>query len=306
MIITNDDEKYLTTVLGIMNKINVNIQKPPIVSFGDPDIIIIGNIDKKVLIPGDISKVKGLVSDSGIPVIILAQDKILDLGLGNLLPIEFEKSDPITVTDLRSSYNIVPTQPNSYLTPTESLGQTRKIYQTKENDNVITYAYSMKNNYPVITLSSYGLGKVLFYGLFDEYSDFKADSYYPVFWKRVIDLLLGGKTTAEINKQAGYMQILGKEQTVDTPKGKRTGKIVSLDYTGFYRFNTYTIATNILSEEEQRLNKDSITIEASDLSVESKKIQNETRDKEITFILLVIATIFLLAEFILLKFRGDF
>jgi len=305
LMITNTGEKYLKTALDLMNKVSVDIETPPIVNFNNPDLIILGDINEDVMIPGDINKVKDFASENGVPVVIMAQDNILKLNLGTLMPLELEKKDPIEVTDVRDSYNILPTQPDSYLTPTDNFGQTKKIYATKPNENVITYAYSMQNDYPVIALYNYGIGKVMFYGIFDEYSDFKADITYPVFWKRAIDLLIGGRTISELNKQTGYLQALGKEQSVVTPQGNRKGKLITLDYTGFYDFPEYTVAANLISEEEQRLVKDKATIENSKLTIEADKIKNETKDRDITYIMVAIATAFLIIELLFIKIRGD-
>lgn len=301
MIITNEEEKYLTTALKLMDKVSINIQKPPIVLFGNPDVIILGNINKNVIIPGDISKVKKLANEQGIPVIILAQDGLLDLDLGSMFPLELIKKDPVSISDIA-----IPTQVNSYLTPAEiQFGQVRQIYEASGNENVIVYAETSKNKYPLITLSAYGRGRILYYGLFDDYSDFKADIFYPIFWKRALDVLIGGKTIGEINKQTGYLQIVGKEQVVDTPGGKRTGKAITLDYTGFYKFKDYTIAANLMSEEEQRLNKDSISVETSELVLEADKIRKETKEKELTILMVIIIGVLLLFELIYIKFRGD-
>ena len=92
---------------------------------------------------------------------------------------------------------------------------------------------------------------------------------------------------------------------MDTPGGKRTGKAITLDYTGFYKFKDYTIAANLISEEEQRLNRDSISIETSDLVAEANKIQKETKEKELTLLMVIIIGILLLFELVYIKFRGD-
>jgi hypothetical protein len=301
MLITNSDERYLTTAMDIMKKIRIQKSVPPLVSFNDPDVIILGNVDQKVLIPGDIAKIKDLVKNEGVSLVVLAQDNILGLGLGDMLPLEFVKRDAISSDDV-----VIPSMRDSYLTPSEiQFGIARRIYEIKPNNNVITYAETSKNKYPVITLSPYGKGKVLFYGLFDESSEFKSDIFYPVFWKRAIDLLIGGKSLAETNKKTGYFQENLGNQEVITPEGRKRGSLITLDHPGFYDFNDLSVAANLLSEEEQRLNKDNISIRESHLSIEAQRSVNDTKEREISEILLIIVTALIIIELFYLKIRGD-
>ncbi|MCB9358303.1 BatA domain-containing protein [Candidatus Woesearchaeota archaeon] len=301
VMITNEDEKYLETALELLGKVNLNIQRPPIVNIGNPDIVIIGKINKNVLIPGDMNKVKELCKEHGVPVIILGQENILGLGLGDMFPLELIKNEPSS-----TNYFVVSSQPDSYLTPGEmQFGAAKKIYPAKVSDNVLVFAETTQNDYPVITLSPYGRGKVLYYGIFDEYSDFKADIYYPIFWKRAIDTLIGGKTLGELNKQTGYLQTVSKEQVVKTPREDRTGQAITLDYAGFYEFSGFTVAANIIAEDEQNLNRGEISQEISELNLEAKKIADETKDRDLTYIFAVLIAALLIFELAYLKFRGD-
>ena len=301
MLISNEEERYLATTLELMNKVNVHWNRPPVVNFDNPDIIIIGDVKKNVIIPGDIEKIKKLVKEDGIPLVILGQDDILGIGLGDIFPLELIKSSPITDDD-----TVIPFNPDSFLTPAEiQFGIAKKFYETKENEDVVVYAKTSKNDYPIITLSTYGKGKVLFYGIFDEYSEFKADIFYPVFWKRSINMLIGGKTLAETNKKTGYMKENSKDKKIQTPKGIAEGKIISLDYTGFYDFEDHTLAVNLIAEEEQRLNKDKITSEESKLPELSKEGVDDTKEQDLSELILIIIGGLLLFEFLYLKFRGD-
>jgi hypothetical protein len=220
-----------------------------------------------------------------------------------MLPIELIKRDP--VKSIPGKF-VVATQEQSYLTPQGmQFGQARKYYEAKKNDNILTYAETSKNSYPMITISAYGRGKIMYYGLFDEDSDFKADIYYPVFWKRALDVLIGGKTIGELNKDTGYLQTVSKEQAVETPEGKRTGKAITLDYAGFYDFSAFSIAANLISEEEQSLNRDSISEQESNLDAKAKRGMEETKKKDLTFMLIGIIGMLLLFELAYIKFRGD-
>ena len=307
LLITNDDETYIETVFSLMENVKITKQHPPIVDIDNPDIIILGNVNKKVLIPGDINKIKRLVSQ-GVPLIILSQEDILNLNLGpEIFPLKLRKTNPVNINDF-----VIPVQENSYITPNEiQFGTATKAYEIEpinpENNKygVIVYAKTNKNNYPVITLHNYGKGKVLYYGLFDKYSDFKADIYYPIFWKRALDVLLGGKTIGELNKNTGFLQIVPKDTKIKGPTGSIDGPIITMDIAGFYKFPTYTVASNILNEEEQRLNKDKITLESSQLKAEAEKMHASTKKRELTYLLTTIGMIIMLLELLYIKIRGD-
>jgi len=281
-----------------MDKISVNTQEPPIVNIKNPNLIVIGDVRTEVLIPGDVKKIKDLVK-SGVPLIILAQDDLKGLGMDELLPIELIKKDPMS-----SDSMVVAKQDNSYLTPAEiQFGQARKIYDATAKDTALVLAETT-SGIPTIALGTYGKGKVLYYGLFQEYSDFKADIYYPVFWKRIIDTMIGGKKITELNKQTGFLQS-GKESNIITPTGTRKASTVTMNKAGYYVFPSYTVAANLLSEEEQRLNRNTIESEDSELPALAAITADETKKKEITHLVLYIIAGLLVIELLYLKFRGD-
>jgi hypothetical protein len=301
LMIANENEPFLETALNLISKVSINIQRPPIINFGEPNLIILGKINKDLIIPGDIRKIKSMVEEQGIPLIILAQDNILDLDLGDLIPFEIIRREPVIGNEL-----VIPTRPGLYLTPSEiQFGQVGKFYQSRNIDDIITYAHVSTNKYPIIAMYTYGSGRVLYYGIFDEYSEFKSDIYYPVFWKRALDLLIGGKSIGEINKKTGYMQVLNDNAVVRTPEGMRTGRIITLDYSGFYNFNDFTIAANLLNEEEQRLNRPEINLERSNLNYQMEKSVRSTKNKELSYLFILLATLFLIFELLYIKFRGD-
>lgn len=307
LLITNDDERFLKIALEIMDKINLEIQNPPVVNIGNPDVIILGNINKNIFIPGNMNRIKELVY-AGTPLIVLGQDNLLDLNLGyELFPLELLRGEAVDIEDV-----VVTTRGSSFLTPSEMhFGLSRKAYQIKpvnesENrQNLIVFAESKRNKYPIITMHNYGRGKVLYYGIFDEYSDFKADIYYPIFWKRAIETLLGEKTINELNRNTGNIETVSRNIVARTPKGNINGPLITLDYVGFYEFPHYTIAANILSEEEQRLNRDRLTMEDSRLEFEAERMKNKTTDKELTYLFATIILILLILELLYIKLRGD-
>ncbi|MFT4304211.1 MAG: BatA domain-containing protein [Candidatus Woesearchaeota archaeon] len=304
LLISNGNERFLRTALGLMDKINLNIQNPPIVNIGNPDIVILGEINKDLLIPGDINRIRQAVRQDGISLIILAQDNILDLGLDDLLPFELNRNQPINLNQQDGA--VISSMPGAYLTPSEmQFGVATKLYQITPNQNSIIFAETNINSYPIITLTPFGRGRILYYGLFDEYSDFRSDLYYPIFWRRAIDTLIGGKTLSELNRNTGYLQIVTREQVIKTPKGDRTGQAITLDYAGFYEFAGFTVAANLLSESEQRLNKDEVWEEFSDLRSLSEIKSKETAERDLTYIFAMIVLVLLIFELFYLKFRGD-
>jgi hypothetical protein len=301
MLITNKDEIYLKTALNLMPKIKIEENRPPIVNFYNPDIIILGDVNKEVIIPGDVEKIKRMAREEGIPLIIMAQDNILEIGLNEAFPLELINSKPSEEKD-----SVVPYNTDSALTPAEiQFGISQKYYQTKPNENVIIYAKTSTLGYPVITLSTYGKGEVIYYGLFDDKSEFKSDIFYPVFWKRIIDFLVGGKTASELNKQVGFIKDNPSRSKIKTPKGTSESGLVSFDYTGFYEFEDESMASNLITEEEQRLNRDNISLEQSQLAELSKEGVEETTEEDLSDLIVYIIAGLLFIELLYIKFRGD-
>ncbi len=117
--------------------------------------------------------------------------------------------------------------------------------------------------------------------------------------------MLGGKTIGELNKHTGFLQIVPEDTKIKTPEGNKNGPIITMGLAGFYQFPTFTAAANILNEEEQRLNKDKITLESSQLKTESDKMRQSTKKRELTYMLTTIGIILMLLELLYLKIRGD-
>ncbi|MFT4343398.1 MAG: BatA domain-containing protein [Candidatus Woesearchaeota archaeon] len=301
MYITNNPNRYLLAALEIMDAVTVDIQQPPTVTFSNPSIVILGDVDKNLLIPGDIARIRRMVTDEGMALIVLAQEQLSALSAEDLLPIHINRDTPY-----EGAKNIVHEQFDSHLTPADlQFGQAQKLYDVGRKEGSLLIARSEPENIPVIVLGTAGRGRVMYYGLVDEVADFKADLYYPVFWKRVLDTLIGGKTLNELNRQTGQLLSIGRSEQVLTPRGVRRGDTLSMDFVGFYHTGDAVIAANLISEHEQRLNKDRVQMERSGLNTLAETLGRETQEQDISNYLIIAGILLLFFELLYLKFRGD-
>ena len=53
----------------------------------------------------------------------------------------------------------------------------------------------------MISFSKLGQGKIVYYGILDDYSDFKATPGYPIFWTSLIDYLVESEDVKDYNKK---------------------------------------------------------------------------------------------------------
>jgi hypothetical protein len=116
----------------------------------------------------------------------------------------------------------------------------------------------------------------------------------------------GAKTISELNKRTGLLFPNPTDEAITTPKGKRKGDAITLDYAGFYTAKEVTIAANLVNEEEQRLNKEESQKGFMKLKEEILTSNQEKKKKDVTDFFALIGAALLIFELIYLKIRGDF
>jgi hypothetical protein len=87
----------------------------------------------------------------------------------------------------------------------------------------------------------------------EQYSSFKFDSQYPVFWKRAAFYLADRPTLSAINHATGETGRFGSG-TVESPDGDTAESPVSLRMAGFYTADGQREAASLLDERESDTN----------------------------------------------------
>ncbi len=291
--ITNNKGKYISTTLELLEWIVMEIETPPKALNIDHDIIIINNVNRKLLLPGTIKQISDKVNN-GASAIIMAQLDLFQLDLLGMLPVEFmsleERRAPITMAEETS------------VTKDITFGTAAKFFRVKSKAGATVLA-SIEDS-PAIVLSKFGKGKVLYYGLIDENSDFKADLYYPIFWKRIIDFLTEKGSIALLNYGTGKILTLPRKEGIKTPKGYKTDTSVTLDTIGIYALEDRKVAANLLNERESDVSKQGKSSGGNVLGSDKK----ERRMKPIPYDAqaILIGALIVLLELGYIKMRGDF
>ena len=179
---------------------------------------------------------------------------------------------------------------------------TGKYFKTALKEDAITIASTL-DKIPAIVLKNSGDGKAAYYGIFDDYSEFKTLPSYPIFWNSLVNFMVETESIDEFNYKAGRILTV-TEQTVKTPSGKlKTSKLI-MDEAGIYEFNDMKVAVNLLDEKESDI--------ASALSLEEEEREEVSLEKErkehnfgVASLLLLFVFIILCLETYYIKVRGD-
>jgi len=298
LLISNSVTKHLSTALSVIDTIAVDRGTPPKVPDINHQIIMMSNVNKDLILPGTIKNIRKKV-DEGAALIIIAQPDVLAIDFEGLLPVErAENSGPVLIQE---DQYIVAAQ-DTTLTQDINFGKATKYLKVKPFSGATTIA-TTTNNVSMIVLKNHGKGMVVYFGMMDEYSDFKLDIYYPVFWKRLFDMAIRKQDLSELNFKTGRLLNLLTEQKLMTPFGKVTADTILLSHQGIYSSEEKNFVANLLNEEESNINGEGAgdKIGAFD---EGAKI-GEKVPFELTryFIIGLLALVFI--ELLWIKFRGD-
>ncbi len=282
------DYDYLTKALKSSPDIDLHIIRPPrmtITTYGEKiedlklEITIVHKVNKDDLIKHAFVEYSRLV-DNGSAFIITAQDDLERIDFEDLLPVKLAAaaSDKTKVCVDIFNYFTKRFQENRCFT------NSRRYYKALPLDNTVVIA-SADDQSPMIALKEKNNGKLVYYGIFDDYSDFKLDEDYPIFWDNLISFLIKEEDIREYNKRFDDDAALG------------------INKIGVYEKEGKFIAVNLLNEKESDISKE------SEVSSEEKNFISKSEKQKIPLQLaihmLVLSLVLMFIEIIYIKFRGD-
>ena len=245
-------------------------------------------ISKKNLITGFFEKLKDRIAN-GASLVIHAQIDSNEIDYKGLLPIKLGKKG--------SFANIIAEQINRFTREIE-FGSVRNFFHTSDEEGV---SIAKLDESSIIVFNKLGNGKVLFYGILEDSSDFKLSPSFPVFWVNLVKFLAEVSEIKDLNLRTGQILTFDNKINVNTPNKLVTGNILTLDKIGIYKIKNKNIAANLISEEESNINFVNKGSEIKD-----KNGSEESRIKQdITTLILIIAAILLFIELFWSKIRGD-
>jgi hypothetical protein len=282
LVITNVDASYIMSAIKASKNVEMEIRKPPIVKAFDMDhdVIVIDNV-KETIVPSDVKDMVDYVS-TGKGLIITAQHDIDKSGLGELYPVEFKERGNIT----RACVKIF-----NYITKrfeNENGGCFTRLDEyfvvSPKSDGLLTLVEADDNS-SIVTINDKGEGKIVYYGILDEFSDFKSNENYPIFWDNIINFLMGSEDISVYNKRFDYKGL------------ERYNKV------GVYDEGDIKVAVNLLNEKESEVFVDN-NIEGNE-----KRFIVKSGEKSFNFSLvipiMILTSILLLVELFYIKMRGD-
>ncbi len=297
LLISNDRDKFLETALSVIPLVKVTKGSPPKVPEVEHKIIIIDQIRPDLILPGTMKNIRKKVED-GAALIVVAQPSLLQVDFLGLLPVE-RKSNSEPVVMSKSAY--VLTSQITSLTEDINFGHVDKYLNMKPKKDAMSLAV-VGNNVTMVAMRNYGKGLVVYVGMMPDYSDFKTDIYYPIFWKRIFDMALKKQDVSELNYKTGAVAHLLKRQTVVTPDGKVNEEKVILDHQGIYRSEERNFVANLLNERESAINGGEDEMKGV---FDESLLTEEKTPFDLSRRFLIGLFVLVLLELLWIKFRGD-
>ena len=286
LFITNKKDSFVYNALASIKNLDLDLAEPPIISVDNQQLFVLDNVDYSSILPGTIEKIKVLVK-SGSSLVIMAQDGIDSTILEDLLPVEI-------IQELEQQTEIVNTATLSKFKDYDfGLSSRYLVTGLKNNNSIVLAEANDKTKSPVIVMSKYGLGNVLFYGIYDENNPFKISTQYPLFWLNILDALTNKDDVQDVNYKIG--DIIYSDNTGDE-------SYTIADKVGVQRLNNRKVAVNLLNPIESDLNKGSVSSNSDSESYESKRVVQKL---DLLPWLVIIAIIVSLLEVYIMKRRGD-
>jgi len=286
----NDKKDYLRTALESLNKLEIDEANLPIIPNNQYKLYFIKDIDKNKLLPATFNDLVKKTKEGASIIIHLQQDSNL---------IEYKDAEIATISGLNETTKLVKKDFNEVTSEVE-FGNVNNYFTTSKID-CDEWVVSKDGN-AIICNKKINEGNVLYYGILEDKSEFKNTPDFPLFWSYLIDYFIPEEIDYDLNINSGQIFAL-KPQNVKTPTGEiKTDKLIT-NRLGFYNFDNKTIGVNLVNFDESNVNVK--TKLSDDSGIGGGAGLGESKQSDITKILLCIALAFILIELFVIKWRGD-
>ncbi len=289
LLITSTEKTFIKAALDAIPNLNIEIATPPIIPSVDYDIIIISQAEVHRILPGTFDDIK-LKVQAGASIIFTGQEVLPSTDLLPFTPTTLSKQGAQAAIDILNQ-----------LTRGVEFGRVPNYHKgTSLNGSLVLV--TTEYNDPLIVINEVGRGFSIYYGIFDDQSDFKYSPSYPIFWNNIIRFLTGAQDLTKYNKQTGDLLHLGSEQLVTTPSATLQTKALLIDEIGIYKLPAYTLVGNLLSASEGDIAAEK---GASKIAKIAESAGSQLRQESLTEYLVWIALALVLFEILYIKMRGD-
>jgi len=247
-------------------------------------------------VPGTFEDLSYYVERGG-NLIVSVQDNIKDMEMSDLELIEFNE----IITNPTKVCVDVFNQFTKQFEKDKCFAVISKFFKTNSIKDSIVVA-SADNN-PIIVMKEKDEGKVVYYGIFDENSDFRTLPSYPIFWNSLLNFLVETEDISDYNFKTGKMMAIDT-QDVKTPSSSLTTSSLLFDEVGIYEFNNKKVAVNLLDRKESDVVRENVKLKEGNKKFVIKTEKKE-KDMPLTVFLLVFVFLLILTELFYIKGRGD-
>jgi len=265
------------------------------------DVVIIydiNNVNKRDgIVPGTFEEIDNYVNNGG-NLIIAAQDDLKSINMRDLPVVNLNSKINKPTKVCVDSINQITKQ----FEKEKCFTTAASYYGAESIKGTITFA-SADDKTPLIVYGDKKKGKVVYYGIFDEASDFKTLPSYPIFWSSLINFMVGTQDIKDFNYKTGKIAILN-EQKVKTPSTTLTTSKLLMDETGIYEFDNKKVAVNLLDEKESNVAVPA-KIEKQEQRRQLLERESKEHDFNLELLILILVLLFMMTEFFYIKRRGD-
>ena len=307
LLVTNEKEKTnLELALESAKDIELNVVRPPVLTITtgkekiDPykqDVIILYKIKRNEIVPGTFEDMEEYVKKGG-NLIITVQDDLKEFNTRDLNAVELKSKINKPTKVCVETINQITKQFEK-----ERCFTTTSFYFGAEAKKGAIIFASADDKTPLIVYGGKDRGRVAYYGILDDISDFKTLPSYPIFWDLLINFMVGAEDIKDFNFKTGKIMTIS-EQKVKTPSSTVTTSKLLMDEAGIYEFDNKKLAANLLDEKESDINLPS-KIESQKEREKLLERESKEHDFNLEVPILLLVFLFMLTEFIYIKRRGD-
>ncbi len=309
LLIANKDGTHLENALLASRDIALNVVNPPVLTLNtkgeriEPmahDVIIIHGINnvgtRDGILPGAFQDLSNYVKNGG-KLIITAQPDLDKINKVDLDIVELKSLAQDTKRVCIDAVNEITKDFGNI----DCFSTVSRYFVSSAVKDAIVMA-SIEGT-PILAFKEHFKGKIFYYGIIDDSSDFRTLPSYPVFWNSLINFMAETEDIGEFNIKTGRVATVN-EQNVKTPTSSlKTSKVI-FDEAGIYELNGRKYAANLLDEAESDVVKGSLLNEESE-SAETLKEEGRETDLSLSPLLLVLSLLLLCFEIFYIKRRGD-
>ncbi|MDP6600134.1 MAG: BatA and WFA domain-containing protein [Candidatus Woesearchaeota archaeon] len=309
LLITNNEGTNLENALLASRDIALNVVNPPVLTLNtyggriepfEHDIIVIHNINnigrRDGILPGTFQDLSNYVKNGG-KLIITAQDDLNKFNKAGLDIVDLKNLVQDTKRVCVDVINEITKQfENDICFSTVS-----KYFNAAANKE--TNVIASIDEIPVLAIKEHFNGKIFYYGIIDEVSDFRTLPSYPIFWNLLINFIAETEDIRNFNTKTGRIFTIN-QQHVKTPSSSLTTSRVIFDEAGIYEFNDKKFAANLLDEKESDVVGGNVFKEESE-SIDVLKEHSTERNLSLSVLILLGVFLLMCFEVYYLKRRGD-